>query len=543
MPAWDYIVIGSGSSGSVVANRLSAPDAGRVLLLEAGGDHRRDMRFKIPLAGFSMRMHPKSSWRLESEPEPGLDGRRLEIPRGKGLGGSSLVNGAVYNRGNPSDFDRWAELGLPGWDYASVLPHFRRVENHWKGDTLHHGSKGEISVRKPQVENPFTAPTLEAARQMGYSVTDDVAGVDPEGFHVPDFNVDDRGRRANTAAAFLDPIRNRPSLRIETGAQVLRILVKDGRAYGVEYLQRGERKVAMADREIVVSSGTFGSPHVLMLSGIGPADHLRSVGIEVVHDLPGVGQNMNDQAAAIFEARTSEPKAFHHTFRADRFAIEIGRWFLGLRNQLTSMPAIAAANMRTTQGARAPDMRFMISALSMRNAVWFPGIRKGAGHFMMAMYALPHPKSRGSVTLRSANPLDPPKILYNLLTDPWDVEELRRGHRLMREFLTQPAMSKVVGEITLPPVRLDSDEQIDTFHRRASFTTQHPIGSCKMGIDPDAVVDDACRVRGIAGLRVIDLSVLPIQSSGNPNGTAVMLADKITHAMLGRPPLRPITGY
>ncbi|ATE65729.1 GMC family oxidoreductase [Rhizorhabdus dicambivorans] len=542
MSSWDFIVVGSGSSGSVVANRLSATGAGRVLLLEAGASHRRDLRFKIPLAGFSMRMHPKSSWRLEGEPEPALYGRRLEIPRGKGLGGSSLINGAVYNRGNPNDFEQWASQGLPGWDYASVVPYFRRVENHWKGTSSYHGVAGEVAVRRPQIENRFTRRAFEAARNMGYSVTDDVAGPDPEGFHVPDFNVDDRGRRATTAAAFIEPIRSRSSLDIETEAQVLRVIVEGGRAIGVEYMQRGERKIAHADRDVVLSSGTFGSPQLLLLSGIGPADHLRDVGVKIVHDLPGVGQNLHDQPAAIFEVKTKEP-AFHRTFRADRFAMQIARWFLGMRNELSAMPAIAAANMRTTQGATGPDMRFMISALSISNTVWFPGIKKGAGDFMMAMYALPHPRSRGTVTLRSSNPIEPPKILYNLLTDPWDLDEMRRGHKLMREYLAQPALSSVVGEITLPPVYLGSDDAIDEFNRRASFTTQHPGGTCRMGVDDDAVVTGDCRVRGLEGLRVVDLSVLPVQISGNPNGTAIMLGDKVSDAILGRPALAPISGY
>lgn len=536
MKSWDYIVIGAGSAGAVMANRLSAPGGGRVLVLEAGA-RQRDIRFKVPVAGITMKMNPMSSWCFWSEPEPGLGGRSIEVPRGKGLGGSSLINGGVYNRGNPVDFDHWAELGSPGWDFASVLPHFRRVENHWAGETAFHGAAGEIFIRKPQTRSPFTDRAMQAAKDMGFSVTDDIAGADPEGFHIPDFNVDDRGRRHSTVSAFLDPVRGRSTLDIETNASVSRIVIENGRAVAVEYVRDGKTQVAHADREIILSAGTMKSPHLLMLSGVGPADHLREHGIEVVHDLPGVGQNLHDQPACLIVVRTKEPRAFHRTLRADRFAVQCIRWVLGMRNELASMPVVAAANMRTLPGANAPDMRIMISALTLQNSVWFPGIRAGAGHLMMSLYAVPHPRSRGTITLKSADPRAAPSILFNILTDPHDRAELRRGHRIMRDYLAQPALASVVGDTVLPPRPCDTDAEIDTYHRSFAQTTAHPMGTCKMGSDSMAVVDADCKVRGIDGLRVVDLSVVPVQSSGNPHGTAVMMADKVSHIMLGRKPL------
>ena len=282
------------------------------------------------------------------------------------------------------------------------------------------------------------------------------------------------------------------------------------------------------------------SPHLLMLSGIGPADHLREHGIEVVQDLPGVGQNLHDQPACLIVARTKEPRAFHRTLRIDRFAVQAVRWALGMRNELASMPVVAAANMRTLPGANSPDMRIMISALTLQNSVWIPGILPGAGHLMMSLYAVPHPRSRGSISLKSADPFAAPSILFNILTDPYDRAELRRGHRLMREYLAQPALESVVGQTVLPPGPCATDDDIDAFHQSFAQTTAHPMGTCKMGDDPMAVVDADCRVRGIDGLRIVDLSVVPVQSSGNPHGTAVMLGDKVSHMILGRAPLHSV---
>ncbi len=538
MSEWDFIVVGAGSSGCVAANRLSGEGGGKTLLLEAGGA-ANDIRFKIPFTGIAMRMDPKASWCFESEPEPALGGRTLPVPRGRILGGSSAINGAVYNRGSPEDFELWAEQGLPTWNYASVLPYFRRVENHWSDDPVLHGKGGDVTVRKPQVKNPLTEAAFTAARALGYPVTQDASGSNPEGFHVSDFNVDDRGRRVTSAKAFLDPIRGRPTLKIQTRAQVRRVLFEGLRAVGVEYEVDGQVHVAKARREVVLSGGAIGTPHLLLRSGVGPAAHLAEHGVPLVLDLPGVGQNFNDQVASFIEVRTKSPLTFETILRFDRFMLEAAKWLFGLRNALAAMPVVAAANTRTVQGRKTPDMRFMITALTMRHGLWFPGIKKGEGHMLNAMYALTQPRSRGSITLRSADPKDPPRILYNLLSDPWDVEELRRGHRLTRQFLAQPAMAQLIDSVALPPKELITDAEIDGFHRLCTGTTAHPAGSCRMGADPDAVVDEDGRVRGIEGLRVVDLSILPVQISGNPNGTAIMLGDKLSDAILGKPKLAP----
>lgn len=535
MSEWDYIVIGAGSAGSVVANKLSEAD-GTVLLLEAGGP-ARDVRFHIPIAGLTLRSDPKASWLYESEPEPGLDNRRIPVPRGRVMGGSSAINGTVYNRGNRDDFADWAAQGLAQWDYAAVLPYFRRIETHWRGADALHGGAGPVPVNPLPVPSPLTPLALAAAREMGHPVSDDWVGPNPEGWGVPDFNVDKRGRRISAATAFLKPIAKRKSLRIESRAQVLRILVEAGRAVGVEYRRDGQTRVARARREVILSAGVIGSPHILLLSGIGPADELRQAGVTPIHDLPGVGRNFNDQPAVFLLLRSKLPVAFEHALRLDRFIVNLARWTLGLPSVLAGPPIIAAANIRTVEGRGTPDMRLMLTGGTPDGRVWFPGIRKSAGALLMGMAALAHPQSRGSITLASSDPLRHPRILHNLLTDPRDVEDIRRGYRLLREFLRQPSLQQVIGDFVMPATEPRSDAEVDAYIRQATATPAHPMGSCRMGVDEGAVVDADCRVRGLAGLRVVDLSVLPSQISGNPNASAMMLGDRASDLILGRPPL------
>lgn len=541
MESWDYIVIGAGSSGSVVAGRLSEDLGSRVLVLEAG-PWDRFLRLKIPIAGMTMRNHPKTSWQYMSEPEPGLDGRRLEVPRGRVVGGSAAINGTLYNRGSRDDFSLWASAGLPDWDYASVLPYFLKVEDHWRGADEFHGEGGPVPVSTLPRRSPLADHALAAAREAGHPLSDDWSGPDPEGWGVPDINVDKRGRRISSATAFLKPAKRRRNLEIRPNSQLLRLLVEKGRAVGVEYERDGRVEMARAQREIVLSAGAIGSPHLLLLSGIGPADELKAAGIEPVHDLRGVGRKFNDQPAVFTIWRSKVPATIERELRVDRLAINLVKWALGSGgNPLSGPPAIAAANIRTVQGRAAPDLRLMVSGGTLESRPWFPLLRSGAGHMVLAMCALAHPRSRGSITLASADPRRQPRILYNLLTDQWDVEEARRGYRILREYLGQPSMVSILGAPILPATEPRADDEVDAFVRQVAGTTAHPMGACRMGVDDDAVVDGECRVRGVEGLRVVDTSVLPVQISGNPHGTAVMLGERISHLMLGSSPLPPST--
>ena len=536
----DYIVVGAGSSGCVLANRLSGPGGGTVLLLEAGGS-ARGLMHAMPLAATKLWFDPKASWSYWSQPEPGLGGRRIPVPRGKGLGGSSAINGTVYNRGHPHDYDAWAEQGLAGWDHASLLPYFRRLEDHWRGEDHLHGVGGPVPVTPLGARSPLTPPALAAARAMGFPITQDFIG-EPEGWGLPDMNVDRRGRRVSAADAFLRPIRSRKSLRVETGAQVLRVLIEQGRAVGIDYLLHGERRTVRAGREVVLCGGAFASPQLLLLSGIGDADELRAAGVEPLVQLSGVGRGLIDQPAASFEVASRSPLTFERTLRLDRFIAAVVRWGLGQGGPAAGPPVVAMGHIRTVQGSQAPDVRAMLSAAAMDSRVWIPGLTRRKGPVIQASFAVAHPASRGRVTLASADPLAAPAILYNLLADPQDMAGLKRAYRLMRELVRRPELAEFAGELLRPAAEPADDEALEVYLRQVAGTTSHPLGTCRMGVGEDSVVDAQCRVRGVESLRVVDLSVFPTQISGNPHAPAMMLGDRVADMMLGRPALPAAEG-
>jgi choline dehydrogenase len=525
----DYIVIGAGSAGCVLANRLSAKHD--VLLLEAGGPSR-NLLYRMPLAATKLWFNPKSSWMLMTEPEPGLGGRSIPVPRGKALGGSSAINGTVYNRGSPHDYDQWAAMGLKGWDYASLLPHFRSIEDHWRGEDARHGAGGEVRVSPLSVRSPFHGPFIDAARQMGLPVTEDFIGEASEGVGLSDFNVDRRGRRVSAYDAFLHPIRSRRSLRIESGAQVLRILIEQGRAVGVEYVQHGQTVIVRANREVILSAGAIHAPHLLLLSGIGPADELKAHGIAPILDSPGVGRNLNDQPGGSFEFTVREPFSFTHALRADRFALSMIRWALGMGGIGAGPPMIAMGSLRTPLAGISPDLRFVLAAGTMASKVWYPGITKASAHTLLMGFAVAHPESRGAVTLANADPMTPPRIVYNLLTAPADIERMKSYYRLLQKLIAQPAFAAEVEAVTRPVSPLKDDAELEANLRAFANTTSHPMGSCRMGVEAAAVTDGQCKMRGVDGLRVVDASVFPTQISGNPHAAIMMLGEKASRLIL-----------
>ena len=535
MSEFDFIIVGAGSAGCVLANRLSADPQNRVLLLEAGGQDDRPL-MAMPLAWRDTFLDPQVSWGFMSEPEPYLEGRQLPVPRGKVLGGSSSVNGMMYSRGYPVDYDHWRQLGLSGWSYAEVLPYFRKSEANWRGESLYHGAEGELTVSKHRADEVIFPKLMQTAEQLGFKRLDDFHGAEAEGFSTPEFTVH-QGRRGSTSARFLKPVLGRPNLKVETLALSHRVLIEKGRAIGVEYAQGGETRRAMAAREVILSGGAFNSPQLLMLSGVGPADELSAAGVKPLHDLPGVGKNLQDHASIGTMWAAKGEIAFDSKLRFDRLMLSVLQWRLFGTGEVAGLPVSAQGFYRTRPELEWPDVQFLVTPVSMAAQPWFPGWRKGVGHVFSAANVLLRPESRGEVTLRSADPRDKPKIQFNLLKETADRETFRRMVRFARRFFeTEPAASLISGQIA-PAPEVRTDEEIDAYVRKSVGTAMHPTSTCAMGEGPAAVLDAACRVRGLEGLRVVDASSMPTIVGGNTNAPVIMITEKAADMILGKPAL------
>jgi choline dehydrogenase len=534
--SFDVVIVGAGSAGCVLANRLTADPACRVLLLEAGGSDRHPV-LAVPLAWTTAMQMPQVGWGYVTEPETGADGRALPQPRGRVLGGTSSINGMMYVRGQADDYDGWAQMGLAGWSYAEVLPYFRRSERSWRGEGPYHGVSGPLNV-VPQPKDPALTPKMIAtAEKLGYGANWDVNGEVQEGFGVPDFTIA-RGRRASTAKAFLAPALGRPNLEVRTGALVGRVVIEQGRAVGVEY-RCGGRSERVGAGEVVLSGGAFGSPQMLMLSGIGPAAELKAAGIEPVLDLPGVGRNLQDHPLVLAIHQAAGPFSLHEELRLDRLAVLAAQWGLFGTGALTHMPMPVQGFVRLAPGAATPDCQFQVSSVSMAAQPWFPGWRTSPGHHFTTGAIQLRPHGRGDVTLRSADPADAPKIRLNLFQEEADKAFARRMFAFIREFFaTEPAAGLVAAEL-LPGPGATSPEAIDAHIRSTIQTGMHPACTCAMGVGEEAVLDAELKVRGIEGLRVADCSVMPNVVSGNTNAPAIMIGEKASDMILGRTPPPP----
>ena len=533
--AFDFVVVGAGTAGCVLAARLSEDPRNTVCLLEAGGEDRHPF-IHVPATVAAAIARPSLNWRFMTVPQPALDNRRIPLPRGRVIGGSGSINGMVYFRGQPRDFDDWAALGNPGWGYRDVLPYFIRSENNDSyADSPWHGRSGPIRVSHIARPNPMIAAFLEAMRSLGFKRCEDFNGPDPEGYGLRQGTIRN-GRRDSTAVAYLRPARARGNLEVRTDSLVTRILLENGRAAGVEVERAGQLQRLQARREVVVCAGAVQSPQILLLSGIGDGEALRALGIEARQHLPGVGANYHDHVAAGILMEMSNSESYGISLRAaPRGAWNLLEYALFRRGPFASNVFEANAFVRSAPDRDRPDLQIVFQP-ARRNPGTFP-FPLGHGFALSVVHL--YPRSRGRVSLASPDPHVAPAVDPNLLADPEDLPPTLRGLELSRRIIAAPAFARYRAVEVQPGLAEQGDAALAGYVRRTAYTVHHPVGSCRMGTDAHAVVDPALRVHGVEGLRVVDASVFPRVVGGNTNAAVVMAAEKAADMILGVPALQP----
>jgi 4-pyridoxate dehydrogenase len=530
---FDYVIVGAGSSGCTLANRLS--QNARVIVLEAGG-WDRDPWIHIPLGWgrmLSKRMH---DWMYFSEPEPGMNGRSIECARGKVIGGSSSINAMAYVRGHRGDYDRWAASGLEQWSYAHVLPYFQRQESWEGGASQYRGGGGPLTTQLTRFTDPLVEAYAESGASAGYRWAGDYNGREQEGFSRWQSTIRN-GRRCSAALAYLKPAIGRTNLRVETGALATRVVFDRNRAVGVEYLaHNGATARVHATREVILAGGVINSPQVLMLSGIGDPAELRAHSIDVKVPLPAVGKNLQDHISAALIYARKTPGEFHRAMRLDRITRELAKAYLFGTGFASDLPGGLFAFLKTDAAAPMPDIQFLFNAGSMAAKPYLPPFLPSFPDTFGCRVALLRPKSRGRVALASTDPQAPPRIYQNFLAAEDDLRVLRAGIRMARDVGRQTPLAPFVTSELTP---LSSDAEIDAHIRATGITVHHPAGTCRMGADEQSVVDPELRVRGVEALRVVDASVFPDLIGGNINAPVIMIAEKAADMMSGRAPLPP----
>ncbi len=525
----DYVIVGSGSAGSALAYRLA--EAGhRVAVIEFGGS---DVGPFIQMPGalsYPMNMR-RYDWGFTSEPEPRLNDRRLAVPRGKVLGGSSSVNGMVWVRGHARDFDHWADQGATGWAYADVLPYYRRLE-HWHGPAPSdwRGSDGPLHVQRARQWNPLMRAFVEAGRQAGYPVTEDYNGYQQEGFAAFDMSVH-KGRRWSTANAYLRPALKTGRVTLIRGL-ARKVVIENGRATGVEVASRGGSEITRANREVILSASSINTPQLLMLSGIGPAAHLAGHGIALVADRPGVGRNLQDHLEVYVQFAARKPITLYRYWNLFGKALIGAQWLVAKTGHGASNQFESCAFIRSSAGIEYPDIQFHFLPIAVR----YDGTAAAEGHGFQVHTGPMRSPSRGSVTLRSADPAEPPEIRFNYMAAEEDWRSFRAALRLTREVMAQPAMAEHVKHEIQPGAGVETDDQLDAFIRDHAESAYHPVGTARMGArdDPFAVVDPEARVIGVEGLRVADSSIFPRVTNGNTNAPSILVGEKVADHILGR---------
>lgn len=521
MEAFDYIIVGGGTAGCVLANRLSADPKHSVLLLEAGGP---DNGFWIPIpAGFSKLLtNAKYNWRFQTEPEENVHNRSIVVPRGKGLGGSSLINGMIFVRGQPQDYDTWAQMGATGWSFQDVLPYFKKLETFEDGESDMRGGSGPLHIVRVSERPPISKAFIEAAKQAGFPFNPDYNGASQEGFGYYQVN-QHRGRRWSAADAYLRPAMSRPNVKVQTHAHVTRVDFEGRRAVGVTYRIGSEERRVRARAEVILTAGSVQTPHLLELSGVGDPETLSSVGIPVFHELPGVGNNYIDHFATRMNWRVKLPVTLNELTRGWRLGLAVGQYFLTRKGILTFGTGLAHGFVRTRPELETPDVQYFFMHASYANAGdrrldRQPGMTIGVTQL--------RPESRGSIHIKSPDPMAPPAIRPNFLSARTDQEVLIGGMRIAREIIEQPAMDEYRAYEMSPGPEVDKDDEWLDFARRNGQTIYHAIGTCSMGRGAKAVVDERLKVHGLEGLRVVDASIMPAMVSANTAAAVIMIAEK-----------------